>query len=264
MTYMTDNWKDSDCSVKPVVDRHLSTQNEYDFKYIHDTVYSLAQSEHNLAPQVREALNVIEEAVDKYGQGVLSLAFNGGKDCTVLLHLVIAALYHRLQTQNIKPIQSVYVTCRNPFPEVDDFVEECVKRYRLESIRVPAPMRLALQQFIDTVKVKPEAILVGIRRSDPYAENLTHFDPTDEGWPSFMRVHPIIDWSYQNVWEFLLLLGIPYCELYDRGYTSLGGMDNTFPNPELVNPDVPSGFNPAYMLTDEQHERCGRMNSTKK
>lgn len=102
-------------------------------------------------------------------QGVLSLAFNGGKDCTVLLHLVIAALYHRLQTQNIKPIQSVYVTCRNPFPEVDNFVEECAKRYKLESIRVPAPMRLALQQFIDTVKVKPEAILVGIRRNDPYA-----------------------------------------------------------------------------------------------
>jgi hypothetical protein len=67
MTYMTDNWKDSDRSVKPVVDRHLSTQNEYDFKYIHDTVYSLAQSEHDLASQVREALNVIEEAIDKYG-----------------------------------------------------------------------------------------------------------------------------------------------------------------------------------------------------
>jgi hypothetical protein len=67
MTYMTDNWKNSDCPVKPVVDRHLTTQKEYDFKYIHDTVYSLAQSEHNLAPQVREALNVIEEAVDKYG-----------------------------------------------------------------------------------------------------------------------------------------------------------------------------------------------------
>jgi FAD synthetase len=106
-------------------------------------------------------------------QGRLSLAFNGGKDCTVLLHLAVAALYHRLKTQDIQPIQSVYVTCRNPFPEVDDFVEVCAQRYRLESVRIPAPMRLALQQFIDTVKVKPEAILVGIRRNDPYAGEIS-------------------------------------------------------------------------------------------
>lgn len=102
-------------------------------------------------------------------QGGLSLAFNGGKDCTVLLHLFIAALFHRLRGQEIVPIQSVYVTCRNPFPEVDSFVELCVQRYRLDSVRIPAPMRQALQQFLDTVKVKPKAILVGIRRNDPYA-----------------------------------------------------------------------------------------------
>lgn len=264
MTYMSETWTKVECPSKPSIDPHLMTQNTYDFEHIHNTVYSLAQSEHNLAPHIREALNVIEEAIDRYGQGALSLAFNGGKDCTVLLHLVVAALYHRLKGQEIRPIQSVYVTCRNPFPEVDNFVELCVQRYRLDSVRIPAPMRQALQQFLDTVKVKPEAILVGIRRNDPYAEKLTHFDPTDEGWPSFMRVHPIIDWSYQNIWDFLLLLGIPYCELYDRGYTSLGGMDNTFPNPDLLNSDAPIGYNPAYKLTNEEHERFGRMNSTKK
>jgi hypothetical protein len=67
MTYMTDNWKDSERPTKPVIDQHLATQNEYDFEYIHNTVYNLAKSEHNLAPQVREALNVIEEAIDRYG-----------------------------------------------------------------------------------------------------------------------------------------------------------------------------------------------------
>jgi FAD synthetase len=102
-------------------------------------------------------------------QGRLSLAFNGGKDCTVLLHLAVAALYHRLKGQEIRRIQSVYVTCRNPFTEVDEFVDVCAQRYGLDSVKIPAPMRQALQQFLDVVKVKPEAILVGIRRNDPYA-----------------------------------------------------------------------------------------------
>lgn len=50
-----------------------------------------------------------------------------------------------------------------------------------------------------------------------YIEKLTHFDMTDKGWPQFMRVQPIIDWSYKNVWDFLLTLRIPYCSLYDEG-----------------------------------------------
>lgn len=48
-------------------------------------------------------------------------------------------------------------------------------------------------------------------------EKLTHFDKTDEGWPDFMRVQPVIDWSYKSIWEFLLKLSVPYCTLYDQG-----------------------------------------------
>lgn len=134
-------------------------------------------------------------------------------------------------------IRTVFVTYPNPFPHVDAFVKVCIQRYKLQCVYLPGPMKQALQHYLDMSEPKPKAIFVGIRRTDPYAgkkrkrgcrsfdlyvyiyilEKLTHFDKTDEGWPDFMRVHPVIDWNYNDIWDFLLRLGIPYCSLYDEG-----------------------------------------------
>ena len=35
-------------------------------------------------------------------------------------------------------------------------------------------------------------------------------------------VNPIIDWSTEEVWEFLKTYNVPYCCLYDEGFDRLG------------------------------------------
>lgn len=35
-------------------------------------------------------------------------------------------------------------------------------------------------------------------------------------------VNPIIDWDWRDVWDFIRAEKIPYCELYDEGWTRLG------------------------------------------
>lgn len=135
----------------------------------------------------------------------LAISFNGGKDCLVLLILFLAGLArpvgpsgrHKRTPQLL--VNAVYVMSAHPFPEVDAFVDLCVPGYHLGLARYALPMREAFETYL---REKPgiKAIFVGTRRTDPHGEFLTHFDQTDHGWPEFMRVHPVIDWHYQEVW----------------------------------------------------------------
>jgi 3'-phosphoadenosine 5'-phosphosulfate sulfotransferase (PAPS reductase)/FAD synthetase len=71
-----------------------------------------------------------------------------------------------------------------------------------------------------------------------------------------MRVYPIFYWTYDIVWLFLRRCDIPYCKLYNEGYTSLGQTDNTVPNLALLKREG-TGFLPAYELVDNALERSG-------
>ena len=57
---------------------------------------------------------------------------------------------------------------------------------------------------------------MGSKNTDPKLENLTEFAPSDidKGFPAFIRVNPIIKWSYNQVWDFLIRNNFPYCCLY--------------------------------------------------
>jgi FAD synthetase len=103
----------------------------------------------------------------------VSLSFNGGKDCTVLLHLFAAALSRYLrvgsptQPTMPKPIFTIYVTHPNSFSEVDEFVNDTIQRYNLDLVRIESPIKQALLKYKE-LHPNIEAILVGTRRNDPH------------------------------------------------------------------------------------------------
>lgn len=130
----------------------------------------------------------------------LSLSYNGGKDCLVLLILFLATLHTHTTPPPPPLLQSVYIVSPHPFPEVESFVAASSRAYHLDLARYAKPMKAAFAEYL---REKPavKAIFVGTRRTDPHGDELTFFDHTDRGWPAFMRVHPVIDWHYAEIWS---------------------------------------------------------------
>ncbi|KAK1132182.1 hypothetical protein K0M31_016305 [Melipona bicolor] len=202
---------------------------------------------------IKYAMDVLQRCYKTYKPEEVFVSFNGGKDCTVVLHLTACIA----KLQNISSLLCLYVTAE-PFPEVDSFVERAAQYYGLELIKKECPMRQALCSLLNE-KANLKASLMGMRKGDPGTEYLEAFTKTDPSWPNLIRVNPILNWSYDQVWKFLLKHNVPYCPLYDEGYTSLGTKSTTVPNPRLKDPNNSSLYRPAYTLTDESAERQGRV-----
>jgi FAD synthetase len=244
-----------------------------------------------VAGHIQSALSCLNHAFRLYGPESVICSFNGGKDAVVILHLVRAshAHYYRLQKQVgrdsfLRP-RVVYFDHQKEFPEIRSFLHDTVDTFDLEMLAFEEGTKFAeglellvrknfpsamLQENVAPLNF-PLAFVLGTRTTDPNAGEQGHFAPSSHYMPPFMRVNPVLEWTYGHVWHFLRLFHLPYCCLYDQGYTSLGTVNDTLPCPALAvvgsaeqsTADIPK-FWPAYMLRDWDQERAGRIAKDKK
>ncbi|XP_062508573.1 FAD synthase-like isoform X2 [Corticium candelabrum] len=223
-----------------------------------DRLYSESEVDSQRGRCIKQAIEVLDSAFAQYEPDQMCLSFNGGKDCTVLLHLYWAALHKRWKFKQAPVL--LYIADGEPFSEIEEFISVTVKRYGSHLItKETVSVKSGL---VDLLKSHPKikAIVMGTRRGDPGADTLSHFLMTDCDWPQYMRIFPILEWRYSDIWSLLRHLNIPYCCLYDQGYTSIGSTNNTLPNPALQG-DSPGEYLPAYNLMDDSLERAGRVKS---
>eukprot|EP00602_Paraphysomonas_sp_CaronLab_P001297 CAMPEP_0185022602 /NCGR_PEP_ID=MMETSP1103-20130426/5306_1 /TAXON_ID=36769 /ORGANISM="Paraphysomonas bandaiensis, Strain Caron Lab Isolate" /LENGTH=275 /DNA_ID=CAMNT_0027554739 /DNA_START=350 /DNA_END=1174 /DNA_ORIENTATION=- len=157
-------------------------------------------------------------------------------------------------------IPVIYFDDPDTFSEMQDFMESCQETFGLDYLTYNCPFKDGVQNAVNSRNVK--AIFMGVRRGDPHTMSAEHMDPSSVDWPAFMRVYPILSWSYTDVWSFLLSCQVPYCKLYDKGYTSVGLKHNTFPHPALLleecAQDGGAAYLPAYRLGEYEKERACR------
>ncbi|EUD67415.1 FAD synthetase [Plasmodium inui San Antonio 1] len=208
------------------------------------------------------------------------LSFNGGKDAVVILHLfrcAYAKYIHDVKGQRQKPKLIYFKDEVNEFPEVYQFLNECVYMYDLDLTVIKGTWKSSITKFIETFQRQHQisridqvkenfvdscaffptiAFINGTRFNDTNSENLQILNISSRGLPPYLYLNPIFYWTYGAIWTFILYFKFDYCILYNHGYSSIGSVHDTVKNEFLKYNDC---YLPAYFLKNWDYERYSRM-----
>jgi phosphoadenosine phosphosulfate reductase len=82
------------------------------------------------------------------------------------------------------------------------------------NIRKIEPLKRALKQF--------DCWITGLRREQTVTRNKIMKIEVDKLNNNIIKLNPLADWTNDKIWEYIHENKIPYNELHDRGYPSIG------------------------------------------
>ena len=112
------------------------------------------------------------------------------------------------------------------YPDQDELAQMVSKQginpfYRSVSLRLLCcqlrkvdPMNRALKDL--------DAWISGLRRTQAETRARTAKVEVDPAHGSIIKINPLADWNHDQVWDYIRDNHVPYNELYDKGYTSIG------------------------------------------
>lgn len=183
---------------------------------------------------VEKSKKIIKKALKNYK--TTALVASGGKDSTVMLDLVFSCCNGNVE-------QPIVLLC-DPIPIKENvvFCKQLIKHYGikrpvwyhdlikpyLKRIKEPGKNKvkccnlLKIKPLNDFIrKFKIDALFVAIRWDEhPERAKETYFSPRQN--PKHMRVHPMLHFSWLDVWLYIKHYKVPFNPLYLKGYTSLG------------------------------------------
>lgn len=185
--------------------------------------------------RVAQAEEILKSAYDIFGEN-LAVAFSGGKDSLVTLHLALHTISPKI------PV--LFSSTTVEFPETIQYVQSLTEEWNL-NLHIAKPTKSLFSavkergwasheerwccrpykeepafKFIRERKIPAE--ITGTTRTESiYRRSLTPIKiPKKE--PFLIRVNPIYDWNYWEVWKYIKSKKLDYNPLYDKGYRRIG------------------------------------------
>jgi phosphoadenosine phosphosulfate reductase len=97
---------------------------------------------------------------------------------------------------------------------VNLFYQSIENRKRCCGVRKVEPLGRALQGL--------EAWITGLRREQAVTRTEVRKVEVDPDHGGIVKVNPLADWTWAEVWEYIRAHNVPYNALHDQGYPSIG------------------------------------------
>lgn len=194
----------------------------------------------NLKSKITKSERIIKKASRRYSQNKIAITYKGGKDSTVLISIV-RRLYGEV------PFPLFFNDSTLEFDEVYEFIDKIEKKWELKLMRMyhskvglkeyhKATSKSEKSSILNNLKIEAikkalekydlQGFMVGIRRDENKARSREkYFSERND----HIRIHPILDFTEKDIWEYIKKFNVPYCKLYDKGYRSLGEAPFTKP-----------------------------------
>ena len=193
----------------------------------------------DLEAKVANSIIVLQQAAAEYAEDKVVFANSLGAEDVVITDLISKHASQigmfvldtgRLPEETLKLLTDVQALYRNLkvelyYPEAAD-VEEYVHEHGVNAFYQSQDMRKGCC-FVRKIKPLKRALaprdawITGLRREQSVTRDEIGFKEFDEG-NGIDKFNPLADWTEAEVWDYIRANNVPYNELHDKQYPSIG------------------------------------------